>query len=637
MLGRKSRDQLELFITGSLQQLVPEEHVLARVDRVLDLDWLREEVADCYCVDNGRPGIDPEVAVRLMLAGLLLGIVHDRRLMREAQVNIAIRWFIGYGLHERLPDHSSLTRIRQRWGEERFREIFRRTVTACLDAKIATAEIVHIDASLIRADVSWESLVERHADEVMAENRSEEEIEAEKKTRRSGKYKKVSLTDEDASMATSSRNQRLEPCYKQHTAVDDARGVVLDVAVTTGEVNEGETIEAQVDAVQEIADRAITTVTGDAGYAYAKVYGALERRGIDPLIPAKKEPIKSRVPTRRFRYDSRHDIVKCPRGKVLRPGRALKYGRFFHSRSRDCARCTLKGDCLSKGRVNKAVVIGDDYPALVRARRRRARWSEDDRRLYQRHRWRSEGFHGEAKTWHGLGRAVRRGLHNMKIQAYLTAAAINLKRLATALFAVLAAIWTAQTARPVLVTDPLRLRRPECARVRCCRMKQRAPRAEIGFFNSPRVHFMRNALAHVRKGQREMVAAAIRTAFVQEDADAATRQWRQIADSLRPRSEKLAKLMDEAEPDVLAFMTFPGEHRTTIHSTNPLERVNKEIKRRTNVVGIFPNDDAIVRLVGAILLEQNDEWAVSRRYMTLEAVARLDDPDDVTPTAIAAA
>ena len=95
--------------------------------------------------------------------------------------------------------------------------------------------------------------------------------------------------------------------------------------------------------------------------------------------------------------------------------------------------------------------------------------------------------------------------------------------------------------------------------------------------------------------------------------------------------------MDEAEPDVLAFMTFPSEHRSQIHSTNPLERVNKEIKRRTNVVGIFPNDDAIVRLVGAILIEQNDEWAVSRRYMTLETVARLDDPDDVTPPAIAAA
>ena len=202
MLGRKGRDQLELFVAGSLDHLVPEDHVLARVDRVLDLGWLRAEVADCYCADNGRPGIDPEVAVRLMLAGLLLGIVHDRRLMREAQMNIAIRWFIGYGLHERLPDHSSLTRIRQRWGEARFRGIFQRTVMACLDAKIATAEVVHVDASVIRADASWESLVERHAGDVMAANPGDREIEAGGKISRGrGKSGKVSRTDPDASMA----------------------------------------------------------------------------------------------------------------------------------------------------------------------------------------------------------------------------------------------------------------------------------------------------------------------------------------------------------------------------------------------------------------------------------------------------
>ena len=271
MLGCKARDQLELFVAGSLDQLVPEDHVLARVDRVLDLWWLREEVADCYCGDNGRPGIDPEAAVRLMLAGLLLGIVHDRRLMREAQVNIAIRWFIGYGLHERLPDHSSLTRIRQRWGEARFRRIFQRTVAACLDAKIATAEVVHVDASLIRAHVSWESLVERHADDVKAANPGDREIEAGGKRRRvRGQSRKVSRTDPDASMATSVENRRLEPCYKQHTAVDDMRGVVLDVAVTTGAASERAMIEAQVDEVRAIAGREIETVTADAGYAYAR-------------------------------------------------------------------------------------------------------------------------------------------------------------------------------------------------------------------------------------------------------------------------------------------------------------------------------------------------------------------------------
>ena len=121
MLGKKDRGQPELFVAGSLRELLPDDHILVRVDHVLDLSWLRAEVAELYSADNGRPGIDPEVAVRLMLAGFLLGIVHDRRLMREAQVNLAIRWFIGYALHEPLPDHSSLTRIRQRWGAERFR------------------------------------------------------------------------------------------------------------------------------------------------------------------------------------------------------------------------------------------------------------------------------------------------------------------------------------------------------------------------------------------------------------------------------------------------------------------------------------------------------------------------------------
>lgn len=445
MLGRKPRDQLELFVTGSLDQLVPEDHVLARVDRVLDLGWLRAEVADCYCGDNGRPGIDPEVAVRLMLAGLLLGIVHDRRLMREAQVNIAIRWFVGYGLHERLPDHSSLTRIRQRWGEARFRRIFQRTVTACLDAGIATAEVVHIDASLIRADASWESLVERHAGDVMVANPGDREMAAGGKRHRGrGRSGKVSRTDPDASLATSAENRRLEPSYKQHTAVDDTRGVVLDVAVTTGAASERETIEAQVDEVRAIAGREIETVTADAGYAYARVYGGLERRGIDPVIPVRKDPSRSRVPLRRFRYDARNDILKCPRGKVLRFRRVTRRGRFFSARTRDCARCPLSGDCLPSTRINKEVVIPHDYPALLRARRRHARWSEDDRRLYRRHLWRSEGFHGEAKTWHGLGRAIRRGLDNMKVQAYLTAAAINLKRLATAVFAGLAAIWTSR-------------------------------------------------------------------------------------------------------------------------------------------------------------------------------------------------
>ncbi|CDX43718.1 transposase (fragment) [Mesorhizobium sp. SOD10] len=166
-------------------------------------------------------------------------------------------------------------------------------------------------------------------------------------------------------MATNARNRRLEPAYKQHAVVDDLRGVVLDVVVTTGEINEGQMIVERIDAAERTTGLAVRTVTADAGYAYAKVFAAFENRGIDALIPAKAEPIRSPVPLRRFRYDAKHDILKCLRGKVLHPKRPLKYGRFFYSRARDCAGCDLASICLSKGRANKAVVVGNDYPAIA--------------------------------------------------------------------------------------------------------------------------------------------------------------------------------------------------------------------------------------------------------------------------------
>ena len=151
-----------------------------------------------------------------------------------------------------------------------------------------------------------------------------------------------------------------------------------------------------------------------------------------------------------------------------------------------------------------------------------------------------------------------------------------------------------------------------------------------------RVHFMRNALAHASKNGRRVVSAFIATAFAQTTPEAAKKQWRNVADQLREKLPKLAALLDEAEVDVLAFMDFPREHWDKISSTNPIERPNGEIKRRTNVVGIFPNDDAIVRLVGAILMEQNDEWAVQRaRYMTLETIAPVSDNPIVILPAVA--
>lgn len=167
-----------------------------------------------------------------------------------------------------------------------------------------------------------------------------------------------------------------------------------------------------------------------------------------------------------------------------------------------------------------------------------------------------------------------------------------------------------------------------------------------------RVHFMRNVRAHAGKQGCRVVLVFIGIAFAQDNAQAARAQWRQVADPLRPRARKLAELMDEAEADVLADMNFPAMYRAKLHSTNLIERLNGEIKRRTEVVGIFPNAEgvkksiqwidfspkAITRLIGAIILEQNDEWGVQRsRYMTLESVAPLGDDPLVSLPPVAAA
>ncbi len=151
-----------------------------------------------------------------------------------------------------------------------------------------------------------------------------------------------------------------------------------------------------------------------------------------------------------------------------------------------------------------------------------------------------------------------------------------------------------------------------------------------------RVHWARNLLSHAAPKQRAAVAAMIRTIFAQDTKAEAFAQWDKVADALRDRHNKLGALMDASREDVLTYMDYPKEHWAQIASTNPLERVNKEIKRRADVVGIFPNDEAVIRLVGALMLEQSDEWAVSRRYFSLESLARLADTHPAQLPALAA-
>lgn len=436
------RGQEELFVASPLGDLIPDSHVLKRVDRVLDLSWLHEALRDCYCQDNGRPSIDPESALRLMLAGFFEGIVEDRRLMRRAQTDIAFRWFAGYRLDEKLPDHSSLTRIRQRWGAERFADIFEKTIELCSQAGLVNGATVHVDATLIRADASMASITKRHVQRVQTENALEEDKDDEEPrphlpgggTKGKPRVERRSTTDPDARMARSRKGQTYAPSYKSHTACCSHAGIIVDVCVTRADVNEGHVLLEQVDRIHARTKTPIHTLTADAGYSHSRNYAELEARAIDPIIPPQPQRrCAGRIPARRFRYDAHNDVVRCPGGKTLeRKGRSTKPdGWHYSARTRDCQNCRLRPQCFSEKTQRKTIRIVDGHQAQLRARRRHARgWDEKTRAHYSRHRWRAEGINGEAKTQHGLARAARRGLANIQIQAYLTAAVINLKRLA---------------------------------------------------------------------------------------------------------------------------------------------------------------------------------------------------------------
>ncbi len=445
MQSRKD-GQEELFIASPLRDLVPDDHILKRVDAILDLSWLHDEVRHCYCQDNGRPSIDPESALRLMLAGFFQGIVQDRKLMREAQVNLAIRWFAGYRLDESLPERSSLTRTRQRWGADLFRKVFERTVAQCIEAGMVTTDTVHIDATLIRADVSWDSLTTRHVEQVVESNdegmKDKDDDEppsggrGRPKTKKS-KPKKFSPTDPDATMATSCNQYHLEPVYKQHTAVEDSNGVIVDVGVTTGEFNEGKQLIEQVDRIEATTKSHVACVTCDAGYAHGSNYGALEERHTDAIIPPPRvvppKALPQRMPARRFKYDQQYDRVTCPKGKHLERKGPTTNGYYYRARANDCSACSLRQRCFGATAKVRTILIVDGYTALLRARRRKEKgWDETTKEKYRRHRWLVEGAHGRAKTQHGLRRAAGRGIDNVARQVYLTATVMNLKKLVAA-------------------------------------------------------------------------------------------------------------------------------------------------------------------------------------------------------------
>ncbi|MCC2662843.1 MAG: hypothetical protein K0S35_765 [Geminicoccaceae bacterium] len=270
------------------------------------------------------------------------------------------------------------------------------------------------------------------------------------------------------------------------------------------------------------------------------------------------------------------DVLKCPRGKRLKPGRRIKHSRFFTSRARDCRGCDLAALCLLKGRTNKAVVLGDDYPALLRARRRRERWTKAEHQLYQRQRWRSEGFHGEAKAWHGLARAVRRGLDNMRIQAFLTAAAINLKRWPRPWLL----SWASSSAScRHHASHPSNAAADQAATLR---PNPNLLSTRLGrFFNGPWVHKTANVLNALPKSVYGKAKQDLHAIYEAENRATAEAALDRFVAKYGPKYAKAAACLTKDRDALLAFYAAPAEHRKHVRTTNPIESTFATVRLRT--------------------------------------------------------
>lgn len=435
MQGEKD-EQEELFFFGSLDSLVPDDDPYRRLDVLLDLRWLRRATHHLYS-STGRPSVDPVVIAKLLLIAYLQGITSERELMRQVQVNLSYRRFLHYRLGEALPDHSALTRSRQRLGEATVRRLFEYVLKLCIDAGLVGGELQSVDSTFVQANASLASLRPRlvfveartFTEKLFAADSSveEEQDDNDDGPARGGKDGRrrndgyVSKTDPDSGLYRR-RGLRSHLGFLVHFAVDRGKQVITGVLATGAQERDAAQLLPLLEQVEQVGVT-VEAVAADRGYSTAEVYHALSEREIDAFIPQQRRSNPEHFDHDHFAYDQQHDRYLCPNGAWLDRTQGAA-GLRYRARPADCGPCPLRTRCTSGRARTLNISLYDADLAAARwlqgtlAAKRAAR----DRRIC------SERTFGEAKDNHGLRRAQRRGLPNVTVQSLLTATAINIKR-----------------------------------------------------------------------------------------------------------------------------------------------------------------------------------------------------------------
>lgn len=432
----KQAEQADMFYYGSLDNLVPQDDPYRRLDALLDLSWLRRETRDLYS-STGRPSVDPVVIAKLLLIAYLQGITSERELMRQVQVNLSYRRFLHYRLSQALPDHSALTRSRQRLGEATIRKVFEYVLRLCIDAGLVGGELESVDSTFVQANASLASLrprlvaveAETFTKKLFALDPAAESVGSDDDKRGRGGRKRgrgrnddyVSRTDPDSGMYRR-KGLKSRLGFLVHFAVDRSQQIITGVLATGAQERDAAQLVPLLHQVAK-AGVVVHAVAADRGYSTAEVYHALAEREIDAFIPQQRRGVPGHFGHDSFEYDQPNDRYRCPAGAWLRRVKSAA-GLRYKARVSDCRVCPLRTRCTS-GKVrtlNISLYEADLAAARLLQATAAAKRAARDRRVC------SERTFAEAKEHHGLRRAQRRGLPNLTVQSLLTATAINLKR-----------------------------------------------------------------------------------------------------------------------------------------------------------------------------------------------------------------
>jgi transposase len=444
MLKKPEAEQQELEMV-CIGGLVPEGHLLRKVDGGVDFSFIRERVKHLYCADNGRPAVDPVVLFKLLLLGYLYGVRSERQLMRDVEVNVAYRWFLGLKLRDKVPDASTLSQNRRRRFSEStvYQEIFDEIVRLAMGKGLVSGAVLYTDSTHLKANANKNKYdvgqVEvkpaeylQALDEAIGEDRAahgkkplKDKPEVEPET----KEIKVSRTDKDSGyMVREGKPKGF--FYLDHRTVDGRHAIITDTHVTAANVHDSVPYLGRLDRQRERFGFSIRAVGVDAGYAAAAITRGLEERNIYGVIGYRRPTHRDGYFYKRdYRYDEKLDVYICPNGQLLNYRTTNREGyRQYHSDPAQCANCPVRSQCTHA--ANGTKVVTRHVWEASRERMDEHRLSRVGRRIYKRRKETVERSFADAKQLHGHRYARFRGLCRVQQQCLLAATAQNIKKIA---------------------------------------------------------------------------------------------------------------------------------------------------------------------------------------------------------------